>query len=563
MISIKEPASGDNFTNRLDLLKNLNHFYPVDNVALIGPRRIGKSSVANQFLNALADQNIIKVIFDVQENIGTPGRFAIRLLRSFMFAYYELVHKKSVSAIADLEIDPGALMTVAGEINSQKLQELSRFLVSYYPPTPDDEREVLGRILNFIEDFSIEMGMTTAVVLDEFQAIVDLNKYKGFENGNLLGFLRSIVSKQSHVWYLFTGSAVRIMYDIFGDKDAPFLGRVRLFNISGFNKDDTIQLVYKCIRKPISSEAINFLYALTKGHPFYVVVITGTAERLSASSEIITKGDLENAFIQELSKGALDIHCRYYFESSLEKTGTFLKEVVRALSDGPLTNTELARRVGRKTGSLSDTLNKLKYLDLVDKDKSKYHISDDILACWIKNVYGYEGIQFDVVKKRIRENYEEYFAKVTSDTGIFFESYVREMLRKFNAQDYKDMRLPRFSEVDGINLFDGEGNVFDKPSNIEIDALCRGRKNWICEFKYKKKSVTKKDIDVLVKKKSFVEKKMKIKINKMVYVAKSGFSEYALHSGVWCVTIQELNKILSLLNMKKVSEVRFDNINES
>jgi AAA+ ATPase superfamily predicted ATPase len=407
MISLKEPVSGDYFVNRIALLKNLHSIYPTDNVALIGPRRIGKSSVAKQSLSTLPDKNTIKIIFDVQENIGTPGKFAMRLLRSFMFAYYEVVSKKDAYAIADMEMDPSVLMTVAAELDSKRLQELSRFLVSYYPPTPDNEREVLSRILNFIEDFSVEMGMNTAVVLDEFQCIIDLNKYKGFENGNLLGFLRGIVSKQNRIWYLFTGSAVRIMYNIFGDEDAPFLGRVRLFNISGFNKNDTIELLYKCVEKPISSEAINFLYALTKGHPFYVVVIIGTSERLAANSKMISKKDVENAFIRELSKGLLDIHCRYFFESSLEKTGTFLKEVLRALSDGPLTITELARKVGRVSGSLTDTIKKLKNLDLIVKDRKKYHISDDILICWIKNVYGYDEIRFDVVKKK--------FGKITKN----------------------------------------------------------------------------------------------------------------------------------------------------
>lgn len=555
MISLKEPVSGDYFVNRIDLLKNLHSIYPTDNVALIGPRRIGKSSVAKQFLSTLPDKNIIKIMFDVQENIGTPGKFAMRLLRSFMFAYYEVVSKKDAYAIADMEMDPGALMTVAGELNSQRLQELSRFLVSYYPPKPDNEREVLSRILNFIEDFSVEMGMNTAVVLDEFQCIVDLNKYKGFENGNLLGFLRGIVSKHNRVWYLFTGSAVRIMYDIFGNKDAPFLGRVRLFNISGFNKNDTIELLDKCVEKPTSSEAINFLYALTKGHPFYVVVIIGTSERLAVNSEIISKKDVENAFIRELSKGLLDIHCRYFFESSLEKTGTFLKEVLRTLSNGPLTMTELARKVGRVPGSLTDTIKKLKNLDLIGKDKKKYHISDDILVCWIKNVYGYDEIRFDVVKKKIRENYEEYFAKLTSETGIYFESYLREMLSKFDNQRYQGNRLPRFDKVQGVNSFDHEGEVFGKPSNIEIDALCLGRENWICEFKYKKKSVKKQDIDLLIRKKIFLEKKTNIEIHKMVFIAKSGFSEYALKSDTWCLTLQDINKLLSLLNMKKVSEV--------
>jgi hypothetical protein len=129
------------------------------------------------------------------------------------------------------------------------------------------------------------------------------------------------------------------------------------------------------------------------------------------------------------------------------------------------------------------------------------------------------------------------------------------MLSKFDNQKYQGNQLPRFDEVQGVNSFDHEGEVLGKPSNIEIDALCRGRKNWIFEFKYRKKSVGKKDIEQLKRKRNFIESKFKIKIHKMVFIAKSGFSEYALQSDVWCLTMQDINKLLSLLNMKKVSEV--------
>ncbi len=66
--------------------------------------------------------------------------------------------------------------------------------------------------------------------------------------------------------------------------------------------------------------------------------------------------------------------------------------------------------------------------------------------------------------------------------------------------------------------------------------------------------------DLLIKKKSFIEKKMNIEIHKMLYVAKSGFSEYALESDAWCLTAHELNKLLSMLDMRKVNEMQFDNM---
>lgn len=558
MISIKYPVSGKDFVNRIELLRNIHKIYPTDNVALVGQRRIGKSSVAEQFLKTLTQDNTVKFRFNVQRNIGTPGKFAMRLLRSFMFAYYQCLNIESDLGTEDIVVNPRILMDISDRLNSKTLLNLSRFIISYYPPTPENEREVLGRILNFIDDFSIEMGIKSAIVLDEFQEIVDLNKYKGFKNGNLLGFLEDIISRQKNTWYLFTGSAVRLMEDILAGPASPFLGRIIEFHVKPFNKEDTIQLIYKCTEKPITSEALNFLFSLSKGHPFYTVILAGAASGNASDFNIISKQHIEEAFISELSAGALDIHCNYLFETSLGRLkgrGTFMMEILRELSSGRATLTELSKRLGRQTGYLSTHLHNLYNVDLIDKEKKAYYITDSVLTFWLKNIYGNEETNLQHVKARIQENYKEYFASLSSETGIFFESYLREMLNRFDGQYYQDIRLPKFDNVNGINMFDSNGNVFGRPSNIEVDALCRGAKNWLFEFKYRKKSVGKKDIELLKRKRDFIENKLEIKIHKLVFIAKSSFSEYVLQSDVWCLTIQDINNLLSLLNMKKVSEV--------
>ena len=93
------------------------------------------------------------------------------------------------------------------------------------------------------------MKVKTAIVLDEFQEIVDLDKFKDFGSGKILGFLQGIISEQKNVWYLFTGSAVRIMSDILEGETAPFYGRVIRFNVGPFEKDDMAALVYTCVPK--------------------------------------------------------------------------------------------------------------------------------------------------------------------------------------------------------------------------------------------------------------------------------------------------------------------------
>lgn len=557
MISIARPVCGDDFINRIDILKKLNSIYPNDHVVLVGPRRIGKSSIAEQFLLTLNRENCIKMNFAVLDNIGTPSKFAIRLLRSFLHSYFSQHSSLQPSNLEDIELKPNICSELAEKIQSKTLSKMSIFLVNYYPARPENEREVLSRVLTFLDEFSAEMKLKSAIVLDEFQDITDFNKFKGFEHENILGFLRNILLNQNNVWYLFTGSAVRIMIDILESSDSPFYGRVVRLNVTPFTKTDVIKLIYKCTDKAITAEAINHIYNLCYGHPFYTVVIARAAHNLSDNNSIVYKHHVEEAFINEISSGSLYSHCSYLFDSSLarlEKRSAFLKEVLREISTGELTVTELAQRVGRVAGNLSLSLRNLVHLDLIEKVNKKYRMTDPILEVWLRCVHGQREPDLEGLKRNMEAHYKEYNAALSAETGIFFESYMREMLGKFDDQEFEDVTLPRFERIEKINISDPEGKVFEKPSNIEIDALCFGTQNWICEFKYGKKFVGKKDIEIFLKKKLLIEEKLQLSIHKMLYVAKSGFSESALTSGVWCVPFTKLNHLLKMLNMKTISK---------
>jgi hypothetical protein len=414
---------------------------------------------------------------------------------------------------------------------------------------------VLERILYFLDEFSIEMGVNAAIVLDEFQEIIGLDKYGDFRNGKVLPFLENIISGQKNVWYLFTGSAVRIMTRIFEGEDAAYHGRVKRFHVQTFNKDDTLKLIYKCTDKPISAKALHLLYTLSNGHPFYTVVIISAAHTISEGSAIINKHHVEEAFISELSGGILDSHCNYLFDTSLGRvrSDALLREILREISIGETSLTGLSARIGRSTGYLSLPLRNLYNLDLIDKKNTKYYIADHVLQIWLLTVYGQNEPNLTIIREKISENYREYIATMSSELGIYFESYMREVLQKFAGQKYRDIQLPQFNRVQGaVNFFDESGEVFGKPANIEIDALCQGDENWICEFKYGKKSVSKKDISLFIKKKDFFERKLNLKIHRMMYVAKSGFSKHALDADVWCLTFQQLNDLRTMLNMKKI-----------
>ena len=127
MISISHPVCGDDFVNRADILSQLKTAYPVENVALVGPRRMGKSSIADQFLLKLEKEKTIKFRFKVHGNMGTPGKFAMRLLRHFLSSYFRIYAESLVIKVDEIELNPFVLVDVANQIKSKTLYDYPAF----------------------------------------------------------------------------------------------------------------------------------------------------------------------------------------------------------------------------------------------------------------------------------------------------------------------------------------------------------------------------------------------------------------------------------------------------
>ena len=97
--------TGEEFVDRRELLWMLLNLYE-QNAALVGVRRIGKSSIAREFCRRVKEQkaNVVPIYFEVHKNMGTPGRFAVRFLIEALIQYFKHVHALT-DDISHLELD--------------------------------------------------------------------------------------------------------------------------------------------------------------------------------------------------------------------------------------------------------------------------------------------------------------------------------------------------------------------------------------------------------------------------------------------------------------------------
>lgn len=569
MVSTSRPAEGGEFVDRIEIIRMLLNLYDNrQNAALVGIRRIGKSSICIKFCYELNErrENVVPVYFKIHENIGSPARFAIRFLIEVLQTYFR--HTQEFEGdVSSLEIDVRPLTEIAKKIESEKLQDLSLFLTSYFPPKGDNEREVFKRIFKFPEEFALEKGISFAIILDEFQDIQKLERYKAFSKEGIISLFEGISSSQRNIWYCLTGSMTRMMDKILESQDSPLYGRFKRIDVKYFEEEDISLLATRIGNKAVTGDALHLLQTITLGNPYPIVVICNKAQFLSEDKEksIIDKALIEESFYSEITEGELNSHCNYLYDSSLERASrsTSLKEVLRyiALKDC-IKPSELSKALGRDLGEVSPLLRDLENVNLIGKSDGKYRLMDPILSMWLKVVYGFNEPQIMKIKGDVDKNYREQILKLKRERGFLFESHINELLRKFDNSEFGKWKLSKFDMLDKINIYDKEGIVYDKPTNVEIDVLCQGTVNWIFELEYRKRLVTKKDLDLLISRKKLVETKLNLCISQLSFVSISGFTEETLNfadkNEIWCIDLDTLNRLLKKYQMR-----RFDDLWES
>lgn len=565
MITTSVPVEGEDFVNRREVFRFLSSLQEINqNAALVGVRRIGKSSIAREFCRRLRERNInvIPVYFKVNENIGSPSRFALRLLVNLLEEYMRGSNIESPEELDSLEMNISSLPKIADRLKSNAFQALTRFLIAYYPPTSKNERQILERIMKFLEEFSREQKKKLALILDEFQDIIKLERFPSIGKGNLLSFFEGISSSQPHVWYCLTGSMVRMMDRILESSDAPLYGRFKKIVVKPFTEEDANLLVTKVSRKPVTGEGLKFLFTLSSGNPYYIVVLSTKAKFMTdiEGKKEIDKGIVEKSFYSELTEGDLNSHCSYQFETSLGKAGraSGLKNVILFIAENNgATPSEISKSLNRERGYISPILRDLINVDLITKINNKYEIIDPLLCLWLSYVYGHSEPQLKRIKKNITQRYQETISKLKSERGFLFESYLRELLLKFDNSKYHNKLLHKFESVKEINIYDESGIIFGEPSNIEIDAFCRGNRNWICEFKYRRELSGVKELKILIKKSKLLSEKMEMKIDRLCLISISGFSEealeYAKTHNIWCIEQSVLNALLDKHHMQRLN----------
>ncbi|HXC25362.1 MAG TPA: ATP-binding protein [Gemmatimonadaceae bacterium] len=176
---------------------------------LIGPRRYGKTSILEVAAQQATTQFDAIVLRYDAEAYPTLEQLAQRMVADAskqLIGFVERAGEKAARLFGRLRPQVSVDMT-HGTFTAT-------FNVAG-PPTPD-QVPLITEALNGIDRLAEETGRTVAVIIDEFQQIVEAG------GRTAEGQLRSVMQRHAHVGYVIAGSKTRLLAAMTSDPSRPF-----------------------------------------------------------------------------------------------------------------------------------------------------------------------------------------------------------------------------------------------------------------------------------------------------------------------------------------------------
>lgn len=352
-----------------------------NDLVLVGPRRVGKSSILAYLEWKLPQKDILVINVDCEgldlvaflkaygnatmeseiKSLGLMQRFQDRMKRGF------------TEALSTMAEALGRLKTV--EVGSS-VKEFIRFRIEFEKSThqraiTDDEIEDLFERTIDLPD---KLDRKCVVMFDEFQ---DTANYS-FSRGGFHANFRNRIRNQKNTVYLFTGSAIGMMDAIFGDPKNPLAGGAETIYIEPFDEDTSISFLktrFKDAGRKINDDIAQYFYKKVGGFPLYLNWVGLRTCDFIGENKVITS-KIAKKVCDEIHSPRSPIF--QMIEKQLVKLGLKTRKIMYCLALGYQTPPDIARESNIK--NVYVYLERLQKYGLVSKYDNKYKLVDPIIS---------------------------------------------------------------------------------------------------------------------------------------------------------------------------------------
>lgn len=383
-----KPVSGHYFVGRDRILRTIDTIMAgtadgaINNVLLLGPRRIGKTSILLNVKKRQDRNPRIATVMMNAEGMSTKRRFADAYMKAVLASYEERAQGRARRARIARALS-SELRDVRGRVSEVDLSilECVKFGVKINNRTPDPD-DLLEHALNYPEKLGAEKGMAFIVIMDEFQSLLKWG-------APFLHLFRRIVQEQSHVGYILAGSSPSMMKGIIDDSNSPFYRQLHEVRVDPLRDGVLLPFLHRRLRSAgVSAEegAAEKICHLSRGIPDYLQrlgMLSYTACSVRGG-RAITLDDVESSYSDMLA------HLDPVFMAQFDSLSDHEKEALHAISRLHNTVTGMADYIKVQPTSMSRALARLVSTDVVEKyERGKYAIVDGVFADWLTSRYDF------------------------------------------------------------------------------------------------------------------------------------------------------------------------------
>ena len=351
----------------LDLLdKNTDSFKKgaAKNIALLGPRKSGKTSIVKEHIKNAKD--VVPVYIDLEKISLNPENFSIEFIGNIVFYYL----KKPINEYKKFLLLEN-LLKIGNQLPKNAfslIKTVENELLKIKP----GQKLLVDSAFKFAESLGKETSKKFLIVLDNFENLLDLNNFSQIKD------VFSIINfRAENVNYLATSSSIK--------QSLHSLKNFDCYEIKNLNKNEAVELI-KSIIGNAEQKTIDEIFALSNGHPFVTILISKKYNEIK---------DVKKTFLIELlqKNNSIYEYCNeslnYYYNRA--RGQTLLKTILKVVANEELRLSDIAKKIYRSAPVTKSILERLMEVDIIYKKGNKFYFAENVLRLWLKlTSHGYE-----------------------------------------------------------------------------------------------------------------------------------------------------------------------------
>lgn len=335
------------------------------NITLIAPRRMGKTGLVRHVFHRLREQqpDIVTLYMDIYstQNLGD----FVRLLANTVLGQLDSAPQKALGRVAQFIKSCRPVFT---------FDELTGVPKATIEIAPAAEEATLKEIFDYLKS----ADRRCYIAIDEFQQITYYPE-KGVE-----ALLRSYIQVIPNVNFIFAGSKLHIMQEMFLSAKKPFYQSTQTLSIDRIDRNAYYGFAAKFFaarHRELTQEVFDTVYDRFDGHTWYIQSILN---RLYGYSAPLDEKIVDYAVSEIVEEST------YAYENLLAAYPAGSVRLLKAIAEEGcvkevLSGDFIARHRLKAASSVNSALRKLVDSELVYRTADGYIVYDRFMAEWLRN----------------------------------------------------------------------------------------------------------------------------------------------------------------------------------